>query len=407
VARDLRLFYLFRLLATSYLFVPIFMLFQAARGLSFFECLALGGIYSAVVILVEVPTGVFADRVGRRRSMMIGALTMVASCLLAYQATSFAEFAVAEALAALSIALCSGADSAYLFDLLLEHDAAHEYGRRESVASAWHLMGSALAFAGGGALAQIDLALPYLMTAGVALVAVGVAAMLRDDRPRTAVRALRPPARTVMKSYLRQIASALAIVGKNRRLLWLLGYSAVVFALLRATVYLYQPFLRQHGFAVMEIGFLFAGVYVIASLVAYRTYAWRRRLGDEVMLWSLLGGLAVSFLLLGAVGGPWVVVLLGVQAVANGVYSPLTKPLVNQEITDSSRRAAILSVESMGRRAAIGILAPLAGLYGEASVLELCGVVGLLGLVILAATRVRIRVEPGQVPATTRALDPG
>jgi hypothetical protein len=59
MSRTLRLFYLFRLLATSYLYVPIFMLFQAQRGLTFFEQLALGGIYSAVVVAVEIPTGVF------------------------------------------------------------------------------------------------------------------------------------------------------------------------------------------------------------------------------------------------------------------------------------------------------------------------------------------------------------
>ena len=35
MSQDLRLFYAFRLLATSYLYVPIFMLFQADRGLSF------------------------------------------------------------------------------------------------------------------------------------------------------------------------------------------------------------------------------------------------------------------------------------------------------------------------------------------------------------------------------------
>ena len=44
LARELRLFYAFRLLATSYLYVPIFMLFQAERGLSFFERLSLGGL---------------------------------------------------------------------------------------------------------------------------------------------------------------------------------------------------------------------------------------------------------------------------------------------------------------------------------------------------------------------------
>src|SRR5207237_8892124 len=130
--QDLRLCYAFRLLATSYRYVPICMLFQASRGLTFFEMLALGGIYSAVIIAVEIPTGVFADRLGRRRSMMIGALTMVASALIAAGAHGFGAFAAAEALGAMSMALCSGADSAYLFDLLLEHGRVHEYGRRES-----------------------------------------------------------------------------------------------------------------------------------------------------------------------------------------------------------------------------------------------------------------------------------
>ena len=392
IARKLRLFFVFRLLATSYLYVPIFMLFQASRGLTFFERLALGGIFSAVVILVEVPTGVFADRIGRRRSMLLGALAMVASCLIAARAHSFGAFAVAEALGALSIALCSGADSAYLFDFLREHDRVHEYGHRESTASAWHLMGSAVAFAGGGLLAQIDLALPYLVTAGVAAIAAVVACMLHDDRPVTDDRL---PAGIVMRSWRGQIAAALGEVAKNPRLAWIVGYSAVVFVLLRATVYLYQPYLHDRGLGPVSIGLLFAGVYVIASVVAYRTYQLRHRFGDEALLWSLLAVLAVSFVgLAGAGAGPWMLALLVVQAIANGLYSPLTKPLLNAEITDSRRRAAVLSVESMARRAAMGLFAPLVGLYGEADVMLLCGAVGLGGLVILAFARLRLRTDP-------------
>jgi len=400
VSRNLRLFYLFRLLATSYLFVPIFMLFQADRGLSFFERLALGGIYSAVVIAVEIPTGVFADRLGRRRSMMLGALTMVASCLLAVVARDFVTFAIAESLAAISMALCSGADSAYLFDLLLEHDRVHEYGRRESAASAWHLVGSALAFAGGGILAQIDLALPYLVTAGVATIAAVVASMLDDDRPRT-----REPARKVMRSWGTEMTSAVREVTSNGRLVWLIGYSAVVFMLLRATIYLYQPYLHQRGLGPIGIGFLFAGVYVVAAAVAYRTHLLRRRIGDDILMWALLAALAVSFLgLAGAGNGPWMLALLLVQAVANGIYSPLTKPLLNAEISDSSRRAAVLSIESMARRAAMGVFSPLVGLFGESDVMALCGLVGIAGFVLLAVARVR-RTEAAPAVQPVR-IDP-
>jgi len=82
--------------------------------------------------------------------------------------------------------------------------------------------------------------------------------------------------------------------------------------------------------------------------------------------------------------------LLFVQAVASGIYSPLTKPLLNREIR-SENRAAVLSVESMARRAAIGVFAPLVGLYGQTNVMFLCGAVGLAGLVILAFARMRLR----------------
>jgi MFS family permease len=359
------------------------MLFQDERGLTFFERLALGGIYSATVIAVEIPTGVFADRIGRRRAMLTGALMMSASCLVAAEAHSFHVFVIAECLAAISMALCSGADSAYLFDLLLEHDRVHEYPRRESAASAWHLLGSAAAFAGGGLLAEVDLALPYLVTAVVAAAAAVVALMLENDRPA-------PVRRDVWRSWGRQMSSALGEVGRNSRLAWLIGYSAVTFMLLRATIYVYQPYLHARGLGPIAIGVLFAGVYVVASFVAYRTHILRRRFGDELLLWTLLGALAVSFLgLAGAAQGPWMLSLLLVQAVANGMYSPLTKPLLNAQIADSSQRAAVLSVESMARRAAMGIFSPLVGLYGENEVMVTCGVVGIVGLGVLFTLRRR------------------
>jgi MFS family permease len=389
MARNLKLFYLFRMLATSYLWVPIFVPFMMSRGLSFRDIMILAGVFSAVVIVVEIPTGAFADRIGRRTSMMMGALMMAGSCLIAYQAHSFGEFMISEMLAAVSMSLCSGADSAYLFDLLAENGVAHEYGRRESTASAWHMGGSAAAYAGGGFLAEIDLALPYLVTAGVALCAFATAVALGDDRMRVA----RPSERGTLlrdwRSWHQHMRGAVGDTLRNGRLLWIIGYSTVVFVLLCATKYVYQPYLNARSFSYSDIGLIFAAVYLTASFVAHRGHALRRRIGDEPLLWALLGGLALSFVLLEELRGPFVLALLGVQAVANGLYSPLVKPLLNREITDSSRRATVLSIESIFRRGAMGIFAPIAGFYGATSAMTLCGVIGLAGLVILAALALR------------------
>ncbi len=384
MARDLRLFYLFRLLATSYLWVPISVFFMASRGLGFDQVMVLAAIYSGVVVLIEVPTGAIADRLGRRQSMMAGALAMVASCLVAYSAHSFAVFAIAEVLAATSMALCSGADSAYLFDLLQDNGCGHEYPRRESIASAWHQSGNAVAFAAGGLLGEIDLGLPYLATAGVAAAAFVVAMFMRGEE-RLAVRAKQPLLHE-MREHLRLMNGAVVDVVRNRRLAWIIFYSAVVFALLRVTIYLYQPYLDARGFAIWQTGMVFAGVYFVAAFVAHRASGLRRWLGEDTLVWGLLGTLAISFVLLNKITGPWAVCLLGIQAATKGLYSPLVKPILNREITDSGRRATVLSVESIARRIATGVVSISAAFYGAYSAIYVCGALGLSGFCALAAT---------------------
>lgn len=389
IRRDLRLFYLYRLLATSYLWAPIFLFFQQARGLDFRDVMFLGGLYSLVVMLVEVPTGALADRFGRKVSMQLGALAMMASGLWAYFfAHDLPTFMVSETLAALSLSLSSGADSAYLFDLLDAENASHEYGQRESTASAWHQAGSAIAYAGGGALAMIDLALPYLITVGVGALALGLASMLQEA-PRTKTTRIVVMPHAAWHGWLRLMKRALAELVHNGRLAWLIGYSAVVFTLLRAAQYLYQPYLKGHGLDYSEIGLIQAAVYVAAAGVAHQAYRLRRWIGDEPLLWILLGGLAVSFVIMAPVHGPMILILLAIQALANGLCSPLVKPLLNREITDSSRRATILSVESIARRGLTGLFIPVAGFWGHATALTISGILGLAGLVILALLALR------------------
>ena len=387
MARDLRLFYLFRLLATSYLWMPISVTFMmAGRGLSWTEVMWLSAIYCAVVILVSIPTGALADRIGRRESMMAGAVAMVASCLVAWHAESFAAFALVQATSALSMSLCSGADSAYLFDLLQSHGRADEYPVREGTASAWHLAGHALAFAAGGALGQIDLVLPYLVTAGVAAVAFVVALFLRDEVVNDPHEQELRPVREELSAYAQVMRRALGDLVRNRRLLWIMGYSAVAFTLLKVTIDLYQPYLDSRGFSLTGRGFIFAGIHVLAALVATRAFALRRRFGEDALVWGVMAMLAVSFLLLVKVSGALVLVLLAVQAVASGLYSPLVKPMINREIADSGRRATVLSIESIMRRLAMGLFLLSASLLGSSSAIYLCGAVGLAGGILLWLT---------------------
>jgi len=301
--------------------------------------------------------------------------------------------AVATALAALSMTLCSGADSAYLFDLLHDYGRGHEYPQLEGTASAWHQGGQALAFLCGGLLGAHNLVLPYLATAGVASLAFFIALFMREGG--------RPPTRSILpREYISHTRDAFRLVASRRPLVWVIGYSSVVFVLLRATEHVYQPYLRASGWSVAETGVIYAGVYLVAAFVAHNFAALRRWLSESVLLWGLLGTLIVTFLILGNIAGPLALAVMTIQNGANGLYSPLVKLLLQREIPDSQKRATVLSVESMVRRLAYGLFSPVIGFlmdrYGPGAGLTICGLFGLVGMIALAP---RLRVHVPHVPA--------
>src|SRR5438045_2765616 len=115
--RDLRLFYLYRLLSSAYLFVPAQVAFFRERGLSWTQIFVITSVFSSVLVAFEVPTGALADRIGRRFAMMLGSAAMALAFLVYYVSSSFALFILAESIFALGMTLSNGSDSAYLYDL--------------------------------------------------------------------------------------------------------------------------------------------------------------------------------------------------------------------------------------------------------------------------------------------------
>src|SRR5262245_34022149 len=180
LSRDLQLFHVYRLLSTSYLFLPVLIIFFHSRGLDFLHITLLNSVYALTAIVFEVPTGALADRFGRCRAMMLGALLAAIGCVVDYGGRDFWTFALGEGLLALGMTLTSGADSAYLYDLLRSAGREHEYRRAEGTATAAKLIGAAVALVAGGFIGHRSPAATYAASAGVAGVAAIVAFAMRE-----------------------------------------------------------------------------------------------------------------------------------------------------------------------------------------------------------------------------------
>ena len=97
-------------------------IFLLDAGLSNLEAFAANALFSAGMVLFEVPTGIVADGVGRRASYLLGTVTLTLSTLLYVYLweveAAFWAWAIASILLGLGFTFFSGAVEAWLVDAL-------------------------------------------------------------------------------------------------------------------------------------------------------------------------------------------------------------------------------------------------------------------------------------------------
>ena len=76
LARNLRIFVWFRACFNARFYYPVFAVFFTDLGLTMAQFLWLNVIWAVTIVLFEVPSGVLADLVGRRKLVIFSALSL-------------------------------------------------------------------------------------------------------------------------------------------------------------------------------------------------------------------------------------------------------------------------------------------------------------------------------------------
>ena len=166
------------------LWVPIEKLFMTDIGFDAASVGAMAAAYAAVVPLLEVPSGILADRWSRSWIMILGCLALVISSLIGGLSQNVIMYVIAAMILGVYFAFSSGTVDSIVYDTVLEETGSNELyekwiGRTRAVESAAFVL-SALA---GGVLAQYTSA-RFTYFATVPLVGLAIIGFLRFNEPR-------------------------------------------------------------------------------------------------------------------------------------------------------------------------------------------------------------------------------
>lgn len=149
-------------------------LFLLWAGLDLFKVFIVNAVYTASMAFFEIPTGVFADTLGRKMSFVSGTVVlMIGTIAYAYVSVyenNFNYFIVASIVLGLAFTFYSGAVEAWVVDAL-EHTGYDEsidgvLAKGNVVSSLSMLVGTV----SGGMMGTLDLRIPYILRAGILLV---------------------------------------------------------------------------------------------------------------------------------------------------------------------------------------------------------------------------------------------
>jgi MFS family permease len=331
------------------------------------QLLVYGATLGLVTLVAEIPTGVVADAVSRKRSLVISHLVKGAGMVLMGVTTDFTLILVSQLLWGLGWTFASGADVAWFTD---ELDDAGRTPRALLARARWEQAGTGAGILTFGALAWATVLEGAIVLAGLGVLALAVLVSVRFPERR-----FTPQRGRYARESLSIFRRGLALAKADREILVVLAATVLVNAATEV-VFLYPKALVELGLPeepppiawLTGLALVALCLAILALRIVERRIEGARAAPRAYALASVLG--ALGLLLLGlAPGYEW-----GMAGflLLEGIAAPITRNVgviwVNRRVT-SDVRATVHSflgqAESVGESAsglALALLAAVASL---------------------------------------------
>jgi len=386
--------------------MPIIVLFYMDNGLSMSQILILQAIFSIVIVVTEVPSGYFSDIVGRKHSIVLGVICGFLGYLVYSFSFGFVGFLIAEIILGFGASFISGADSAMLYDSLLDMGKETDYKRLEGRLTAIGGWSEGLAAILGGFTAVVSLRFPVYLETAIIFLAIPFAFSLvepkrksftptpeslgflpngwfswSERRPPKGRRSFPEVPESVMDNAEGNWRAIVRIVKfslhEQLEIKWLIIYGALLGSSTLLMTWFIQPILKQAGLPLVLFGAVWAVFNLFLGFFSYSAHWVEKFFGRKrslvlMILLNTIGYLALAFF------GKylWAVVFILIFYFVRGINIPIIKDYLNRLVA-SDIRATVLSVRALAARLIFAVLGPFIGwindLYSLSVALSLAG----------------------------------
>lgn len=367
-----------------HLYIHAYALILQGRGLSLLQISSIESLVITTLFLTEVPTGVIADRIGRKWSIFMSVFLMMMGEFIFLFSRSYPTLLVIALFTGTGFAFASGSIESLVYDSLppenREETMKRAMGRVNSVGQFAFFIAPIVGGFIIGDLAEARVTIAIALTVTALLIGLLISLTLRE--PPTPWHAEKPDTLAIFRYGVSELRGN----RKLRRIVLLSVFTAAFGGPLVTT--LAPPYLNQNDVHVFAIGLALSLGSLLSAFTQRYAYRIEQILGPRwgITVITLLPGF--SYLILASVSGPvatWLVITL--MYGTNDMKSPLFSAYQNSLIASRSR-ATVLSLINMFLNIFIAVMAPIYAALATRSMSLAFVVIG--GVILMAGVALRV-----------------
>lgn len=336
----------------------IWVLYLTYCNMSLLQIGLLEGIYHITSMVCEIPSGAWADLVGRKRSMLIGRICITLSCIVMLFSRKFWGFSISFMIQALGNAFTSGSEEALVYDSLKCIDKEDDFLKVNGRLNMLIEVSQAIATVAGGILAEYSYVWCYVACVIIALLSLVPVAFMIEPPISEEKECLSSV--ELVKDHFKV---SYQILKNDTRIMKIIVFYSLVFASHTLLFFYSQQYFFDLGYNKIQISFMFLFAGIASCLGALASDHLYRNFRDRVAVMSALL-IALSMVCYGFNIPLLAMSVFVLSSFFNAVLYPVESECLNRLIP-SEQRATLISVSSMFFSIMMIIMFPIAGFLAD------------------------------------------
>lgn len=351
---NIKLYSIYYISSNALFIWPILIIFLQSKGLSILQIMIINSIESLIAIILQIPTGIYADKISKKNSIIIGLNLKIISFILYIFSNSFSLIIFASIFYCISDSFISGADSALYFESIKLSNNISKYDKNISNLYSLNFYASAIISIFSSILYIQNKDLPLIISILFLFIALIISLFFKDTKN------INIKKDNKFFKIKDDLIKPTKYIIKNLNIFYVIILYIVFTFFISNMNYISQLYLENIKIPILYFGFIYFILNIISAISSKFSHNFNNKFNNQSINIILIY-ISICLFCMGSIQEYYGILILFLSRISAGLIWPILETKINKNI-NIQERTTILSIKTFMLNIITVILDPVIGI---------------------------------------------